>query len=55
MLLDEERYGVDNNRLILIHEEKATFGDGTCTLTVSDLMGESMVVTSVRTGKTEDR
>jgi hypothetical protein len=53
--LDVERYRVDNNRPILIHEEKFTFGDGTCTLTVSDLIGESMVVTSVRNGTMVDR
>jgi hypothetical protein len=55
VLVDVERYRVDNNRLILIHQEKATFGDGTCTVTVSDLIGESMVVTSVRNGKMVDQ
>lgn len=42
------RYRIDNDRLTLIHQEKLTWDGPNCTMTVSDLIGGAIVVTSVR-------
>jgi hypothetical protein len=43
-----DRYRVENNRLIVIHEEILDMKPNGCTLTVSDLIGGSMRVTRIR-------
>jgi len=45
---ETSRYRIENNRMILVHDEKLDWGVSNCTLTVSDLVGGEMVVTGVR-------